>query len=98
MADTRIVYGARCTWWDSIDQAATTPAGLPCCPHCSSPLFETDSEATWWSGVDAYERDGHPGYRDVITWARGRCFPPDGRTAIDALTEAYANRGEAARG
>lgn len=92
--DTRIVCGARCVWWDSIDKAGSLPTkpgspfgGLPCCPHCRSPLFEMANEAQWWEGVERYERDGHPGYRQMIEWQRGKCFP-----SIDHVKAAYAVR------
>lgn len=79
MADERIVYGARCCWWDSIDKAhrANAPGGIgvPSCPHCGSVLFELPDEATWWAGVDRHEANGHPGYRALVEWSRGKCFP-----------------------
>ena len=86
--DTRIVYGARCSWWDSIDKVGLIPVphsvGLPCCPHCQSPLFEIDNEAIWFASVDRYEANGHPGYRAMVEWGRGKCFP-----SIADLFEAY---------
>lgn len=89
MGETSIVvFGARCTWWDYITRAGSLPSGLPCCPHCGSPLFQ-DHEDSWWAGVDRYEADGHPGYRDVITWAQGRCFPQGDRSPMEVLFEAY---------
>lgn len=73
--DTRIVYGARCTWWDSIKNVSTTESGLPVCPHCGSPLFETDNPEKWWSLVDKFaELQGWPEYREMIEWSAGRCF------------------------
>lgn len=77
--DTRIVYGAVCTWWDSIQKVGRTPPtpnghSLPACPHCKGVLFEMRDEAAWWRGVDAYEATGHPGYRAMTEWARGKCF------------------------
>lgn len=88
MSDARIVYGARCTWWDSISQVATVgPYRIPCCPHCSSPLFEVDDEAEWFRQVDKFEREKpQPGYRAVIEWARGKCF--QGASAMFAAFEA----------
>lgn len=89
MTDQRIVYGARCMWWDSIDKVAVkggVPGGLPVCPHCGRSLFETTDEATWWSGVSKYEADGHPGYRVMIEWSRGKCFPD--RLALEAAYRA----------
>jgi hypothetical protein len=90
--DTRIVYGANCCWWDSIDKCSTKPAsatgpGLPCCPHCGSVLFEQPDEATWFAGVDAYaEQLGDTQYRAFIEWLRGKCFRrvADARAAFDA--------------
>ncbi len=73
--DRRIVYGARCSWWGSIDEVSTTASGLPCCPHCGGVLLEVDSEKEWWAGVDQFEADGHPGYRAFLVWLRGKCRP-----------------------
>lgn len=86
--DTRVVYGARCQWWDTIDKVSTTGTGLPICPNCGSPLFEVESLAEWWAGVDNYEGNGHPGYRALIEFGRGRCFPN-----IEALEAAHAQEG-----
>lgn len=85
--DTRIVYAALCTWWDSIDKAATTdgtPTGLPCCPTCRSPLMEVPDEATWWAGAEEHETGGHPGYVAKLRWMRGQHF-----ASWDAADVAY---------
>lgn len=73
--DLRIAYGARCVWWDSIERVGQNAGGLPCCPHCKGVLFEMESEAEWWAEVDRHEASGHPGYRAMWEWSRGRCFP-----------------------
>ena len=78
--DTRIAYGARCTWWDSIYSVGLrryrdSPHGLPCCPKCGGPLFKMKSQVPWDNGVKRYEADGHPGYGDMVAWGRGKCFP-----------------------
>lgn len=83
MADGRVVYGARCSWWDTIDRTATTPSGLPCCPHCGGVLLEAPSLSDWWASVDAHEELDHPGYRTFIEWARGRCFPTIGVAQLE---------------
>lgn len=79
MTDTRIVYGANCSWWDSIYKVGHREAGngmtLPCCPHCSGVLFEMPGEEIWFAAVDRHEVAGYPGYRAMIEWARGKCFP-----------------------
>lgn len=83
--DTRVVYGARCVWWNNIAAVSTTPRGLPCCPHCGGVLFEVPDEQTWWAGVDAHESTHEPGYRKFVEWLRGRCYP-----SIDEARAAYA--------
>lgn len=87
MKDTRIPYGARCTWWDSIDKVGIS-GGLPCCPHCRNVLFEFPDELTWFRSVDKYEEAGHPGYRAMVEWGRGQCFP-----SVSAMHDAYMKRG-----
>lgn len=78
-ADDRVVYGARCTWWDGIEKVGskgTGPLGsLPCCPHCRGMLFEMPTPKTWWDGVAKFEADGHTGYRSFVEWMKGKCFP-----------------------
>lgn len=91
-ADPRIVYGARCTWWDSIDKVATTGpgrSGLPCCPRCGGVLMEVAGLSAWWAGATTYE-EKNPGYRAFLEWARGRCYPNfgDASAAYRAATGA----------
>jgi hypothetical protein len=75
----RVVFGARCSWWDTIDKAATRPdvfgTGLPCCPHCRGVLLEVENEVQWWATAELYQANGHTGYVDFLRWIRGRCFP-----------------------
>lgn len=80
--DTRIVYGARCTWWDSIDKVMVM-AGLPRCPHCMGVLYEMENIAQWNAGSQRYGAN-FPGYVQLIEWCRGKCFPD-----LDAAVEAY---------
>ena len=75
LKDGRVVYGARCSWWETIDKAATRHSGLPACPHCLGPLFEVENLREWWDGAARYEDDGHPGYVDFLRWDRGKCYP-----------------------
>jgi hypothetical protein len=92
----RIVYGARCTWWGSISEVGSTGTGLPVCPHCGGVLFEVPDEAGWWQGVDAYEAEGRAGYRRLIEWARGRCYPVlSDRGPVGVMADAFeAETGE----
>lgn len=70
-----IVYGANCTWWDTIDKAGKFQGAhsLPCCPHCRSVLFQT-TETKWIDGAHKYEEGGHPNYVAKLNWSRGKCF------------------------
>lgn len=92
MTDTRIAYGTRCSWWDSIDKVGKTPPhngiSIPCCPHCGSPLFEVPDEQSWFAGVDKHDAK-NPGYRAFVEWLRGRCFPnyQDARAVYDRETQ-----------
>lgn len=91
----KVVYGARCVWWDTIDKTGRTPPregiSIPCCPHCGGVLYEAGSEDEWWVAVDRHEaKKPEPGYRKLLEWMRGKCF-----TNYPAAQKAYA---EAHRG
>lgn len=83
-ADTRIAYGANCSWWGPIADVGTKPSGLPCCPVCGGMLFEVASSDEWWSGARRYEADGHPDYVAFLEWLQGRHFP-----SLDVAQDAY---------
>lgn len=89
--DARIVYGARCTWWDGIEKVGSKGqgpgGGLPCCPHCKGMLFEMPSPVEWWAGVASFEAEGHRGYRSFIEWLKGKCFRGENR--LDVAKAAY---------
>lgn len=72
--DARIVYGATCFWWDSIDKAASRN-GLPCCPHCKGMLLEVPDLETWEAYARKHEEKGNPGYLEFLRWSRGHCYP-----------------------
>ncbi len=94
-ASEKVVHGARCVWWNTLDKAGKTPPGhsghsLPCCPFCGGVLYEMPI-VQWWEGVKRYESEGHVGYRKFVEWWRGKCFPN-----LDAARTAYvAETGEA---
>ena len=85
----RIVYGANCTWWDGIGKASQLPNGIPCCPFCKSVLFEFPNLEAFMAGSDKYEADGHPGYKNLLIWQRGKCFKTMG-IAKKAMKEALS--------
>lgn len=87
MDEQRIVYGARCSWWDDISKVGRTPKSnngisIPCCPHCGSVLFEM-TESNWWKSVDHYEANRHPGYRKMVEWRRGKHFTTQAEAEIE---------------
>lgn len=86
--DERVVYGARCVWWDGIEKVgkitASNGASLPCCPHCRGMLFEIPTPTEWWASVEKHQKNGHPGYREFVEWLKGKCFP-----TIDAAKATY---------
>ena len=91
--DTRLAYGASCTWFGPIQEVGTTgPHKLPCCPCCRNMLFEMPTHETWWKQVDVYEAQGHTGYRAMLQWQREqkRCYPlGTPQNGVAALARAY---------
>ena len=77
MKDTRIAYGATCTWWGAIQEVATTGSGLPCCPHCRGVLFEAPSMAEWEAGTRQSIDAGNaaPDWLDMLHWVRDQGEP-----------------------
>lgn len=71
--DQRIVFGAACSWWDSIYKVGKQGV-LPVCPHCKNVLYEVDTIEEWWSRVRAFEASNHAGYRQFVEWLQGKCF------------------------
>ena len=86
--DPRIVYGARCSWWESIKHVGINQEnGLPVCPHCGSPLLEVENEERWIKGAQNFEDEGMANYVEFIEWVRGKCFP--GPTGINDAREQF---------
>lgn len=74
--DPRMVYGALCTWWDTIDKAHCSHDRLPVCPFCGRPLFEMRNEEVWQESVDHWaETTDDADYPKYIAWLRGKCYP-----------------------
>ena len=71
--DKRIVYGATCTWWGSVNETDVNDFNIPVCPKCGGTLFEFPDENSWWNKVDEGEKE-EPGYRKLIEWLKGKCF------------------------
>lgn len=86
--DTRVVYGATCTYWGGIYSIHMAPGiGIPVCPHCFRPLFEMENEEAFMEGARKHEEGGHPGYVAFITWLKGKpCY----RTFTAAMADYIA--------
>ena len=93
-SDERIVYGFHCSWWGGIEEAGqhhTKTPGLPGCPVCGNGLMQIDSAEEWWKMVDI-KGQTVPGYRDLISWMKGKCFVgSDGRGFMYAVAAYNAN-------
>lgn len=59
---TPVWYGVCRHWTENWDALAGD--GIPKCPVDGAPGFHADE--TWWPSVDAYEANGHPGYRAEV--------------------------------
>lgn len=85
LLDARVVHGASCTWWGTIDEADTKSElagiGLPLCPSCGRALLEVPDVAAWWADVREYAAaDPTRRYVEFVLWLRGRCY----RSVADA--------------
>lgn len=71
---TPVWYGV-CRHWTEDWDALAGGGGIPKCPIDGAPGFHADE--TWWPSVDAYEANGHPGYRAEVEALRigGRLSP-----------------------
>ena len=75
MAELTDVFYGLCTFWtDDWNLMRTTRSQIPRCPKCGAVGFEMDKRE-WWRLIEEHEAKGHPGYKAMMTWARGKCFP-----------------------
>lgn len=68
--DLRWVYGVGCFWFAPIRDARPNAHGLPCCPTCSSLLYEVKSKEFFWGQAKNYDAAGHPGYLNMMLWIK----------------------------
>lgn len=71
--DSRIAFGANCTWWGTIYEVAKgsdTGKGIPTCPHCGGVLYEDPSMEAWLARLDSVPEDQYPDYRAAMEWQR----------------------------
>lgn len=94
MRDTRIAFGASCTWWGPIQEVAKgsdTGMGVPSCPFCNGVLYEAPTKGDWDARLRSVETYGSiKDYRKVMEWQHDnlqRCF-----ASWDDLKRVYDNR------
>ncbi len=101
--DRRIAYGARCTWWDSIDKVGRrhveqfAGAGLEGkgtrqryplpCCPVCSGMLFEVDSIETWNAGVAKQETTSPGYTALIEWGRGKCY-----RSIHHLARAFATR------
>lgn len=76
---TPVWYGV-CRHWT--ENWSVLTGDLPRCPIDGAPGFHADE--TWWPSVDAYEANGHPGYRAEVEALR-----IGGRLTVSAEADAH---------
>lgn len=93
MSDTRYCYSTSCSWHGPIKAVGKIPSdkgfNLPCCPFCSSTLFEIPSKEEWDTGAKPHESEGRLNYVDFLEWTKtqSRCWPSLREAAIDFKKE-----------
>ena len=74
---TRVLWYGSCGFWtddwDLIKTTDGTDGGIPCCPTCGCPGFIITAKQ-WFVGVEKFQADGHPRYREFIDSIKGKCF------------------------
>ncbi len=70
----RLIWYGPCRYWtdDWSKVALRGESGIPCCPKCGAPGFQTDA-ADWDQAVRTHEADRHPGYAAAIAAGREVC-------------------------
>lgn len=70
----RLVWYGPCTYWtDDWTKLKSIGPGIPCCPHCKCPGFQTTYEH-WEDGVKGFELNNHPRYEEFVNKTKETCF------------------------
>lgn len=71
----RMVWSsARCTFWtDDWDKLrAYNSTGIPCCPHCGSPGYESIYQS-WKRSVERYDKEVREGFATFLQEMKEKC-------------------------
>lgn len=69
-----------CGYWTDDWSKLPSRGGIPSCPGCGAPGFQTTARG-WWAGVDSYDKD-HPYYKAFVSESKEHCV---GRGALSFL-------------
>lgn len=69
-------YSAKCAYWtdDWTKLDTVCVGGIPSCPRCKSVGFQTTAK-DWQIGIEMFEEDNHPRYREFVDAQKERCGP-----------------------
>ncbi len=73
----RMIWYSSCTFWTDELDILDTSRGVPLCPLCGSPGFQTTAEA-WFGGIASHDKDT-PGYETFMLTGPGRKNVCNGR-------------------
>lgn len=85
----RMVWSsARCTYWtDDWDKLKSFGPGIPCCPHCGSPGYES-VYSSWERSVKRFDSEVREGYASFLQEIKEKCVQTkDGK--ILSVKEAF---------
>lgn len=69
----RLVWHGPCTYWtDDWTKLKSIGSGIPCCPHCKCPGYQTTYQ-NWIDSVKNFELE-HPRYSEYIELTKETCF------------------------
>lgn len=86
----RMVWSsARCTFWtdDWEKLRAYNSTGIPCCPHCGSPGYES-VYASWKRSAERHDREVKEGYSTFLQEMKEKCIQNDRGKPV-AVKEAF---------
>lgn len=69
-------YSVRCTFWtDDWGALKTVGPGIPVCPHCQSPGYQSDY-TKWDKSARRYDEQAAEGYHTFLQEVKGKCLGP----------------------
>lgn len=76
----RLVWYSNCSYWtddwtklSSVGPGAAIGQGIPCCPNCKCPGFQT-TFSSWEESSKNYEHSNHPHYQEFLNKSKETCL------------------------